>query len=71
MLTFILVALVLILVAIVVVTRRTARREPRPEAYEGHRASDADRHWSGGAHSGQSYGGGAGEAGPGSRGGAL
>ena len=69
MLTFILVALVLILVAIVVVTRRTARREPRPEAYEGHRTSDADRHWSGGAHSGQS--GGAGEAGPGSRGGAL
>lgn len=37
MLTFIVIAVVVVLVAITVVARRSARREPRPEAWEGHR----------------------------------
>jgi hypothetical protein len=61
MLTFIVIAVVVVIVAIAVVARRSARG-PRPEAWEGHRTTEADQHWSGGG-----YGGGGGEAGPGGR----
>jgi hypothetical protein len=65
MLTFIVVAVVLVIVAIAVIARRSARREPRPEAWHGaHRSTDADHHWSGGSHGGD-YAGGGGDAGPG------
>jgi hypothetical protein len=67
MVTFIVVAVVLVVVAIAVVARRSARREPRPEAWEGHRAAEADHHWSRGSHGSGGYGGGGGEAGPGGR----
>jgi hypothetical protein len=63
MLTFILIAVVVVIVAIAVVARRTAHREPRPEAWEGHRTTEADHHWSGGSHGSGGYGGGGSEAG--------
>ena len=61
MLTFIVIALVVVVVAVVFVARRN--REPRPESFEGHRTDRADHHWSGGSHSGEGYGGGGGDAG--------
>jgi hypothetical protein len=60
------VALLLVVVAIVVVSRRS--RGPRDLDWHGaHDTSARDQHWAGAAHSGEGYGGGSGESGPGSR----